>query len=191
MMKRVLMHTVLAALAAGVLTAQGSQEGLAVSGLWAVDTTFGPAVRGALIIDGRTPSWHAEIAAYDGPVDRDASTVHFRLPKGAGEFRGELRGESLSGFWIQPAGIANGTPYATPVRFTRFGANRWRGTVDPLEDRVRFFVSIQPRADGSLSAFITDPEFNSFRRRTYTVSVSADHVELRNTARPNDTLSGT
>lgn len=162
----------------------------ALPGVWGVEASLGPRVRGTLIVDGRVSPWHARIAGYDVVVARDGARIRFALPRGEGEFRGGVDSASLYGFWVQPAGVVNSTRYATPVRFTRAGARVWHGGVAPLSDTVRFYVSIQPKPDGTLSAFISDPEFNVFRRRTYDVIVSGDTVELRNTKRPDDRITG-
>src|SRR5207237_4398194 len=52
-------------------------------------------------------------------------------------------------------------------------------------------VSIQPAENGSLTAFIRNPEFNSFRRRVYRVDVDGTKVSLTNTQKAGDSIVGT
>jgi hypothetical protein len=117
-------------------------------------------VRGTLTIDARQPQWHASIAGFQVFVQQSDGRVTFSLPDGAGEFRGSLDHASkiINGEWVQPAGVVNNNRYATPVTLVAVGPFVWRGEVIPLDDRVSFYVSIQPQPGGSLTAVIVNPK---------------------------------
>jgi CubicO group peptidase (beta-lactamase class C family) len=165
----------------------------ALAGVWGSDQMFGPAVRGQLTIDARAAEWHARIAGFDVPIRRERDAIAFSLPDAAGEFRGHVSadGKAVTGDWIQPVGIVINNRYASPVRFQQAPASVWTGAVVPLDDRVSFYVSIQRAQDGSLSAFIRNPEFNAFRRRVYRVDVSGTRISLTSTQNASDRILGT
>src|SRR5207244_6994291 len=83
--------------------------------------------------------------------------------EGRGAFRGLVpsgRGRMV-GHWIQPATVTNGSPYASPVVLTRSGTvERWRGDVDPLVDEFTMYLKVEPTTDGSMRAFLRNPERN-------------------------------
>ena len=81
-------------------------------GVWGSENVFGPSVRGELIIDARRPEWRAKIAGYDVPIRRTKRAIAFSVPDDAGEFRGHVSADkraitTITGDWIQPAGMAN------------------------------------------------------------------------------------
>ena len=162
-------------------------------GVWGSENVFGPAVRGELTIDGRQPIWRARIAGFDVPIQREAGAITFSLAGDAGKFRGHVSSneKSITGDWTQPSGIANNNRYATPIHFAQAKSAIWTGQVVPLDDRVSFFVSIQRAQDGSLTAFIRNPDFNYFRRRLYRVEVGRTKVALTNTETASDHVLGT
>ena len=101
-----------------VSTAQNQADSNAIVGLWGSEQTFGPLVRGELIIDARVDGWRASIAGYEVPVDQTKSEIYFALPGEAGRFRGHLstNGQQIFGHWIQLAGVAfYSYSYASPV----------------------------------------------------------------------------
>ena len=145
----------------------------ALVGLWGFEQILGPLVAGELTVDGRGPEWRARIAGYDVVVTRQGERLGVVLPGGAGELRARLvaDGKTVIGQWIQPANAVYSNRYASPVVLATAAPMVWRGQVVPLEERISFYVSIQRSADGSLSASIRNPEFNNFRRRTYSVKL--------------------
>ncbi len=167
-------------------------SGDAIVGLWGNESAFGPAVRGELAIDASQPQWRAKIAGFDVTIQRDGDALTFVLPSGAGEFRGHVGadGKTITGDWIQPVGVAINNRYATPIHFAQTHPGIWAGKIIPEEDRVSFYISIQKAADGSLIAFIRNPEFNYFRRRTYRVELNGANVTLANTQDPGDRIIG-
>ncbi|HEV3058836.1 MAG TPA: serine hydrolase [Vicinamibacterales bacterium] len=187
-------------LSAGSLTQTPASAALV--GVWGSENVFGPSVRGELTIDARRPEWRAKISGYEVPVRRDRAdgdaqarredAIAFSLPGDTGEFRGRVsaRGVAVTGDWIQPGGTANNNRYATPVHFSQGPRGVWTGRVDPLDDRVSFYLSIRRAGDGSLTAFIRNPDYNYFRRRLYRVDASDGRVTLTNAERADDRMTG-
>ena len=150
-------------------------------GLWGVEQTYGPTVRGELTIDSRGGIWLAQIAGFDAAVEQHEQQLRFALPGGRGEFRGRFTADKLEivGQWIQPAVIAMNQRYASPVRLAQVIRGVWRGVVAPLESRVTFFVMLERKADGSVAAYLRNPEHNWFGRGPYTFSKTGDTISLK------------
>ncbi len=162
-------------------------------GLWGTEQSLGPLVRGTLTIDARQRQWRAAIAGFNVPAQHTRGEITFSLPGGAGEFRGSLNisSHTVDGEWVQPAGFANHSLYATPVHLAPLGPSVWRGQVVPLDDRISFYVTIHQRAGGLLRAVILNPEYNFFRRQSYDVVLRGSTVTFTNPKRPEDHFSGT
>ena len=177
--------------ASGPLPVPVSPEILA--GLWGAEVDFGPLVRGQLTLDGRATPWRAQIAGYDLAANQQGATVSFILPGGAGEFRGGLSPDrtSMPGQWIQPPATVLFSRYATPVELAEIAPHVWRGQVVPNPARVSFYVSIQRAADGSLSAFIRNPEFGWLQGGVFAVGVRDTAVTFTGTKRRQQQFSGT
>lgn len=163
-----------------------------LAGLWGSERVFGPEVKGALVLDAREGAWKAGIAGYSVPVQHADGVVSFTLPGKRGSFRGKLSadGKHLAGFWIQPPGVTLNNAYATPLELTDDGHGLWQGTVQPLQDRVSLYLVVSRADDGSLKAFIRNPEFNFGMRRAYKVSLDGTDLTLDDTQRKNDRLHG-
>lgn len=126
----------------------------ALIGLWGSETTFGPQVRGPIVVERSASAWTMRVGGFEAA----GATPHIVLPGGQGELRARLDGTTLRGFWIQPRG--NLGQFATPVAFTRVRPGAWRGTVTPLEDRLSLYLNITKGADGSLRGSFHNPEVN-------------------------------
>jgi len=151
----------------------GGSSAEALVGLWGFEQLIGPLVAGELTVDARGSEWRARIAGYDVGLKRQGERLEFALPASAGELRARLTadGKAIIGQWIQPANAVYNNRYASPVVLAKVTPKAWRGQVVPLAERISFYVSIQRAADGSLTASIRNPEFNWFRRRTYSVKL--------------------
>lgn len=132
-------------------------------GIWASETTFGPAVRGTLTVQREGREWRAEVAGRSVRFRSAGDSVRFALPGEGGEFRGVVTegGRVIAGFWIQPAGVVLGQAYATPLALQSVGRAVWRGMVVPLDDRFSLYLSISRGTDGSLIGVFRNPELNS------------------------------
>lgn len=147
-------------------------------GLWGNETVSGPLLAGTLTVDGRQTPWRASLGGMDVAVERDGDAVSFAIPGGQGHFRGKLVGGDIDGFWIQPPGLTLASAYATPMVLAHGHNQIWVGQVRPMSDRVTQYLNIQRKPDASLEAFLSNPEYNLGRGRSYDVQVDNDAVVL-------------
>jgi CubicO group peptidase (beta-lactamase class C family) len=152
--------------AAGILLAASalSQPNPAseLAGLWEARLRFGPDVRGPLTIARDPDGWRGEIAGRVVAVKKDGDAVTLALPDGRGSYTGRFDAvrTRIVGHWIQPAAVTTGMSFASPVTLTKSGENLWRGDVVPLDDEFRMYLKITPREDGTVAAFLRNPERN-------------------------------
>lgn len=152
-----------------------------LAGLWAAHRDFGPEVAGPLTLRNDGAELYAEIAGYRASVRVDGPDVRFEIPGGRGAFRGRLEdGRLIRGHWIQPRNVRSFARMATPVTLEQAGDGSWRGTVTPLRDELHFYLVIERRADGTLDAFLRNPEANIGRfYPIHDVVAHGDAIELR------------
>lgn len=147
------------------VTAQTNSAGQ-LAGLWEAKRRFGPDIRGSLLIKQTGGEWQAEIAGRVVQIKTAGDAISFELADGKGAFQGKFdsRRAKIVGHWIQPATVTNGTPYASPVTLAKDRQNIWRGEILPLDDAFTFYLVIKVRDDGSVSAFLKNPERNLGRQ---------------------------
>lgn len=143
------MHLALA-LSVALAAAQPDDD---LVGLWGAQVTFGPQVRGELVLERHGPAWTMRVGGYEVTAPA-GDEIRIALPGGAGELRGHLD----HAFWIQPAG--NLGQFASPVRLEPAGPNARRGVVRPLDDRFSLYLLITRAEDGSLRGELHNPEVN-------------------------------
>jgi CubicO group peptidase (beta-lactamase class C family) len=144
-----------------LLFGQDANPTSTVEGVWEAKRDFGPAVRGTLDIEGSDGSWRAQIAQYDQKVVAENDRLSFELPAARGSFVGRLgRDNLIHGHWIQPPTVNDGGNFNSPVILRPNGKDRWRGEVSPLEDEWTLYLVVSRKADGSLGAFIRNPDRN-------------------------------
>jgi hypothetical protein len=115
--------------------------------------------------------------------------VSFALANGkVGKFHGmfDATHENIRGHWLQQVRVDSGIRFASPVSLAKSGPNQWRGLVTPADDVMTFYLMVQSKADGSVSAFLRNPERNlgRLRYRTSSIERDGDHVKLL--AEPDD-----
>jgi CubicO group peptidase (beta-lactamase class C family) len=174
-----------------------------LAGLWRAQRDFGPEVAGILTLSRRSGKWVASIAGYTVEATVRNGVLRFELPGDRGAFSGHLTadGRPLPGHWVQPRLVTQGQRFASPVRFSAAGPEGWRGEVDPLHDRFTLFLHAGLRGDGSLGAFLRNPERNQgvfwnvdrLERQGDTVSLigpffrrSEEQILAQGTYRPDD-----
>jgi CubicO group peptidase (beta-lactamase class C family) len=161
------------------------------AGLWGATLDAGPIAHGLASIDGRAKEWQALIAGYAVPVTRDGPRVRWALPDGAGSFDGSLQPDgAITGTWIQPPTVLSGDRYATPVRFQRGATGTWFADVRPLADRTTVYLDVTRASDGSMHAFLRNPEANIGRGRSFLVTVDGALISFVNPDDKTDTISG-
>jgi CubicO group peptidase (beta-lactamase class C family) len=138
-----------------VSTAQ-SNSARELAGLWEAKRRFGPDIRGTLLIRKSNGSWQAEIAGKTVPAKLAGDAITFELADGQNSFQGRIdkRRTRIVGHWIHPGN------YASPVTLTRDGRDIWRGNVSPYDDTFTFYLMVKARDDGSVGAFLKNPERN-------------------------------
>jgi CubicO group peptidase (beta-lactamase class C family) len=143
-------------------------------GLWESKKRFGPDVQGALSIVQNGSQWRAEIAGVRAEVRVSGDTVTFTLPNKGGSLIAYLSKDrsTISGHWIQPPIVSSGSEYASPIVLTRDGSGRWTGNVVPLDDTMTMYLLVRKRPDGTLGAFLRNPERNLGRQ------LRADRIEV-------------
>ncbi|MBV9958552.1 MAG: hypothetical protein JO360_09030, partial [Acidobacteria bacterium] len=153
--------------------AQQSNSAQELAGLWEAKNRFGPDVRGSLTIRQTDDVWEAEIAGHAAQARLSGAAIRFELAGGAGEFEGQFdaRRNRITGHWIQPATVQYGSRFVSPVTLDRAGRNSWRGEVAPLDDALTFYLLVKQRVDGSVGAFLRNPERNLGR------FIRVDHLE--------------
>jgi len=164
-----------------VLAQQPNDAPDKLEGLWGVEQTVGPKVKGELVIrraGNFENELHARIAGFDATVERKGDEVSFALPEDAGVFRGHLslKEGTITGHWIQPPAGPYNLRYASPVMLRSSGKDYWSGEVVPLDEPVSFYLRIQRTSVGTLIAYIRNPEANFFRRQTFNVEAKGSEV---------------
>ncbi len=124
-------------------------------GLWEAKRRFGPDVRGLLVIDNPTGQWRATIAGRTTAARVARDTITFQLPDSSGAFIGRVEPtrNRIVGQWIQDR-------YATPLILTSCGRACFSGNVVPLDQEYTFYMKVTRRSDGSIGAFLRNPERN-------------------------------
>ena len=123
-----------------------------LSGLWKAKKRFGPDVRGTLVIERSGDAYHADLAGQRIAVTSSNGELAFR------EFRGRVRPDkTILGYWLKRPSPIDGD-LASPVILRPDGANRWRGVLDPVQDECTFFLLLQKRPDGTMSALLRNVE---------------------------------
>ena len=154
-------------------SAQPANQAQGLIGVWEARRDFGPSLRGPLTITHSGGEWLAEIAGQRTWVKVSGNTLNCAFPAGQGEFHGILNSTpgEIRGHWIQPATASAGLRYSSPVTLTAFGKDRWRGQVVPLEADFTFFLDVSPGENGTVRAFLRNPD------RNLGVFLDVDHVE--------------
>jgi CubicO group peptidase (beta-lactamase class C family) len=139
------------------------QSALELEGLWAAKLRFGPDIRGTLRIEHDNNEWIAEIAGISADAQLDKNVLTFEFPGERGGFRGHLDSsrQRIIGHWIQAPTQNSGSRYASPITLQHIGkSERWEGVIDPLEDEFTMYLKVDRSADGSMRAFLKNPERN-------------------------------
>jgi CubicO group peptidase (beta-lactamase class C family) len=143
-----------------IAAAMAQPAGPDLEGLWVANERYGPDIRGTLMILRRGGGLVADIAGFSVPVAQKGRKFSFELPDGKGSFRGEVVGGQIDGQWIQRATVTGGARYATPVVLRAESPHRWTGTVDPVEDRMTWYLPVTRAVDGRYAAYVRNPERN-------------------------------
>jgi CubicO group peptidase (beta-lactamase class C family) len=144
-----------------------------LAGLWEAKWRFSHEVGGPLIIREVNGELRAEIAGRVAAAKLTSDTIFFELPNEKGAFQGKFdaRRTKIAGHWNQPPTVESGNRFASPVTLTKDREDIWRGEVSPLDDAMTLYLVVKPRDDGSVGAFLKNPERNLGR------FIGVDHIE--------------
>lgn len=140
-----------------------------LEGLWVVERTYAPTLRGQLTISRDGEAWRGEVGGATAAALSPGDVVSLQFANHGG-FRGAIaRDGSLRGVWIQPNSdaeerddpTATSQSFARPMTLARDGRNRWRGQVAPLDGRFRVFLRIFRDGEGALTGAFRNHEINS------------------------------
>ena len=158
-------------------------------GLWRATVSRPKSRVGEVIVDGTKTEWSISITGQSFALQRNGSEINSAWFSNAGQFRARLIDpKTLEAFWVQSQDDIDKNEYATPIELTQTRQNVWRGTLQPLESGLTFWLSIQRSPDGSLTAVIRNPELNLFRRDTYRVEQQGDKLTFVNTKNADEKL---
>ena len=167
-MKTIAIAAVSGLLALGSATALAQESDLL--GLWGSETTFAPALQGELTLRRSGPIWRASIGGAESQCTAEAGTMRCQFSQNRGLYRGALaNGEPGAGWWVRPSGATedrndpggSGQSFAGRVELRKSGADEWRGTVLPLDDRFNLYLRISRNEDGALVGAFRNPDLNS------------------------------
>lgn len=137
-------------------------------GLWEARRHLGPEVRGLLIVDHPAGEWRASIAGRTVVPRVAHDTIAFVLPDSTASFAGRFdrARTSITGQWIQDR------YFASPLTLVSCGPGCYTAHVVPVDDEYTFYLKVTRRPDGSLGAFLRNPERNLGR------FIRVDHIEM-------------
>ena len=149
-------------LAAPALAQTGTDD---LVGLWYAKLRFGPDVRGRLVLDRVNGAWRASIAGRSAPVRLAGDSLAFEFPGDGGAFLGRIRRGRVPGARASSDSIVVGRwlyPNRTtaPLMLAPCGPSCFHGEVVALEEAFTFWLRVDRLPDGSLRAFLRNPERN-------------------------------
>jgi CubicO group peptidase (beta-lactamase class C family) len=150
-------------------------------GIWGAENTFGPLVRGDLILERTGSTWTVRVAGFEvmGPITGDS--IRIQLPDNQGSLRARIEdgGRSIRGHWIQPPGVGSlSDAYASPITLTQVRANTWRGSIVPLDDRFSLYLYIRRDTAGTLRGSFHNPDLR-WNGRAASFRVTRDSAGVR------------
>jgi CubicO group peptidase (beta-lactamase class C family) len=142
------------ALAVTVSAISATAQDTTLVGLWQSTRYNAPPVQGELLLTRIGNKWRATIGSRSATVTVAGDTVRFSLPS-AGRFIGHFTAgkQSIRGHWIQ-------IQTAMPVALTSCGASCYSTNLEAHGNEFTFFMEVKPRPDGTLGAFLRNPERN-------------------------------
>lgn len=163
-------------------------------GVWVAEKRFGPDLAGPVSLSHTDRGWVALIQGDSVPVERreaDDGSVEWSFGFfGQGRFVGRQADASspIRGHWIQPPGVVQNYPYATPVRLEAFaGGEGYQGTIKPYSQEASLNIPLvaepgdQAKDGTRYRTFLRDPERNlGIWFGIETVEVVGEELRFRN-----------
>lgn len=138
-------------------------------GLWQSKRYLGPEVRGTLELRQAGERWQATIGARTADVRVRGDSLSFDLPS-ANRFKGRFARDraTIGAQWIDPR-----RRVTMPLVLTSCGAGCYTAQVRPVDEEFTFYMDVKRRPDGTLGAFLRNPERNQGR------FIRLDHLARR------------
>jgi CubicO group peptidase (beta-lactamase class C family) len=135
-----------------------------LAGLWECSRSFGPQLRGPIVIDRTADGWSADLKGRIFPGKPAHGRIEFDFGDGQ-MFRMQPKGEDgiIKGWWTQARSPLHGYSFITPVDLRAEGKDRLSGEIRPLEDRITFYMPITINEDGKATTYLRSPERNAGR----------------------------
>jgi CubicO group peptidase (beta-lactamase class C family) len=152
----------LACLLVGSPYGHGEEKASPLEGVWQGKRNLASPVRGRILVTRHASDWRVQVGPYDLVVPPAVATkdgdIAFELPDGHGNFNGRMEqgGKLLRGFWAQKTGGV-----ISPVLLHARGKEQWVGEIVPMENEWTAYLVITRKPDGTLTAFLRNPENNS------------------------------
>lgn len=162
-------------------------------GLWVAERSFGPQFQGPVTLHRSGEDWIArlqgETVTVDRSLEKDGSVNWSFDFIDRGRFLGQQvsAGTAIDGHWLQPPGMVQGYPFATPVRLEPADSNAFGGEIVPFPQEVS--LNIPLIADGAISepgttkyrTFLRNPQRNlGVFFRIETATVDGDEIRFAN-----------
>lgn len=165
------------------LPAQSEPDASTLVGVWKAQRQFDSGPSGDLVIEKTVNGWRADFAGQRLPIEfhpRPTGSLQFMVPDGRSSFQGHLLGDgTILGYWTQPPSVIHGGPMVTPVRLRSLGKDVWEGNVEPVPDRCTFYLVVSRQKDGSVAAYLRNPDRNfGFQFGIRQIVRSENDVEL-------------
>ncbi|MEM9531994.1 MAG: serine hydrolase [Pseudomonadota bacterium] len=142
------------ALATGSCTAADHSATGAWAGVWVADVDFGPRLDGPVTLHRVDGGWVADVQGERAVVEQapgDGGTQWKFSLVNQGHFTGQqAAGEAaIIGHWIQPPGVVQGYPFATPLTLSAAGEDAFVGTLRPFRQTVSLNIPLVPDASNA------------------------------------------
>lgn len=157
------------------------ESGASLIGVWEAEQTFNHHQARTITLQKTNEQWFATLGDTRCKVNNQSENLSFELSNGGGKFRGKISksDQSVTGFWIQPITTNLNYPLATPLRFDKL-KDTWKANVQPLRDRLRFYLVVSKPHGKPVEAFIRNPERNVGIRIGYlSVRMNNNNLELK------------
>jgi CubicO group peptidase (beta-lactamase class C family) len=147
-------------------------------GLWYAEHLESVPLQGEVMIYPHGSDYQAHGEGFEAPVSRNRDRLWF-VVSGRGEFRGRLGADmkTITGHWIQPAGLVSFQPRATALDLVPSRGGSWTGQIVPLDEHLHVYVDIRRDGNG-LVAVIRIPENNWWGATLLKVDVHESDVTL-------------
>ncbi|MEM9595758.1 MAG: serine hydrolase [Acidobacteriota bacterium] len=141
-------------------------------GVWVAEKRFGPHLEGSVSLHRSENGWVARLQGETVSAERSEGTdgsVSWGFDAlGQGRFVGWQRssGAAIVGHWIQPPGVVQNYPFATPLRLEPAGAGVFDGSLSPFPQEVSLNISMVRGDDSAESGkdryrtFLRNPQRN-------------------------------